>query len=146
MHWMLTIKVLHLTLHLMQQMCRSCHQKLKTCKFKCLLNKSSLADKARLLSVSAPHSTSWLSMVPNSSQCLHLDPDMCHKAIRWWLGINVSAGSRCCSDHSLDPLAHRVTTREGCFDNKSSPQINGAINLSTTTKECFMSRSPDCTL
>ena len=45
--------------------------------FTCLLNKSSLADKARLLSVSAPHSSSWLSMIPTSGQCLHLDPEEC---------------------------------------------------------------------
>ena len=43
--------------------------------FKCLLNKSSLV---RLLSVSAPHSSSWLSMIPTPGQCVHLDPEECH--------------------------------------------------------------------
>ena len=75
-------------------------------------NKSSLADNIRLLSVSAPHSSSWLSMIPTPGQCLHLDPEECHIVIKWWFGMNTSAGSQCslCYDHSLDPLGHHATT------------------------------------
>ena len=78
--------------------------KIEDYQFKCLFNKSSLADKARLLSVSAPHSSSWLSMVPTPGQCLHLEE--CHTAIKWWLGMNTSAWSQCslCSDHSFDSI------------------------------------------
>ena len=59
---------------------KCCQKKLSSniedIQFKCLLNKSSLADKARLLSVSAPHSSSWLSMIPTPGQrgrCCHRD-------------------------------------------------------------------------
>ena len=95
---------------------KCCQKKLSSniedVQFKCLLNKSSLADKARLLSVSAQHSSSWLSMIPTPGQCLHLDPEECHIAIKWWLGMDTSAGSQCslCYDHSLDPLGHHATT------------------------------------
>ena len=86
--------------------------------FKCLLNKSSLAHKARLLSVSAPHSSSWLSMIPTPGQFLHLDPEECHIAVKWWLGMDTSAEFQrsLCHDHSLDPLGHHATTckRERC--------------------------------
>ena len=95
---------------------KCCQKKLSSniedVQFKCLLNKSSLADMARLLSVSAPHSFSWLSMIPTPGQCLHLDPVECHIAIKWWLGMDTSAGSQCslCYDHSLDPLGQHATT------------------------------------
>ena len=42
--------------------------------FQNLFDRSSPANKARLLSVSAPHATSWLSVIPSTSQGLHLDP------------------------------------------------------------------------
>ena len=47
-------------------------------------------------------------MVPTPGQCLHLDPEECHTAIKRRLGIDTSAGSQCSlsSDHSLGPLAH----------------------------------------
>ena len=42
--------------------------------FQVLFDQSSPANKARLLSVSAPHATSWLSVIPSTSLALHLDP------------------------------------------------------------------------
>ena len=39
-----------------------------------LLNASSLANKAHLLSASAPHASSWLTVVPTVELGVHLDP------------------------------------------------------------------------
>ena len=44
--------------------------------FRSLLDASSLANKARLLSVSAPHASSWLTVVPTMELGLHLDPSV----------------------------------------------------------------------
>jgi hypothetical protein len=41
--------------------------------FNLLLETSSNADQARLLSVSAPHASSWLSVLPSQGLDLHLD-------------------------------------------------------------------------
>ena len=67
---------------------------------------------ARLLSVSAPHATSWLSVIPSTSQGLHLDPIEFRVAVKWWLGLDTSQGSQCafCPAHSLDPLGHHPLT------------------------------------
>ena len=46
---------------------------------------SSPANKARLLSSSAPYASSWLSVV--SSVGLHLDSPEFHTAVKWWLGM-----------------------------------------------------------
>eukprot|EP00731_Ephydatia_muelleri_P030964 Em0022g478a len=43
------------------------------------------ADKARLLSTSAPHAASWLSVVPSVGLGLHLDPNELQIAVMWWL-------------------------------------------------------------
>ena len=53
-----------------------------------------------------------LYMIPTPGQCLHLDPEECHIAIKWWLGMDTSAGSQCSFSmtHSLDPLGHHATT------------------------------------
>ena len=42
--------------------------------FRSLLNISSLANKARLLLASAPHASSWLTVVPTVELGVHLDP------------------------------------------------------------------------
>ena len=39
------------------------------------LGSSSVANKARILSESAPHSAFWLSMVPSTSLGLHFEPN-----------------------------------------------------------------------
>ena len=86
-------------------------QKLDNHLFQTLLVSSSVAYKARILSESAPHSTSWLSVVP----CilgLHLEPNEFLVALQWWLGHDLSMGSLCplCPDTALDPLGHHAVT------------------------------------
>ena len=80
--------------------------------FNLLLNSSSVADKARLLSVSSPHTASWLSVVPSESLGLHMDPPVFQVAIKWWLGLDVSEGSQCalCPGSTLDHLGHHAVT------------------------------------
>ncbi|KAL5502054.1 hypothetical protein EMCRGX_G008759 [Ephydatia muelleri] len=80
--------------------------------FQDLFDRSSPANKARLLSVSAPHATSWLSVIPSTSQGLNLDPIEFRVAVKWWLGLDTSQGSQCafCPAHSLDPLGHHALT------------------------------------
>eukprot|EP00731_Ephydatia_muelleri_P005170 Em0002g1346a len=73
--------------------------------FKVLLDVFSIADKARLLSVSSRNAASWLSVTPSEGLCLHLDPSQFQVAIKWWLGLEVSYGSCCplCPDIALEP-------------------------------------------
>ena len=80
--------------------------------FNLLLNSSSVADKARLLSVSSPHAASRLSVVPSESLGLHMDPPVFQVAIKWWLGLDVSEGSQCalCPGSTLDHLGHNAVT------------------------------------
>ena len=49
-------------------------KKLEDHQFSMLLETSSPADKARLLSESAPHAASWLLVTPSPGLDLHLDP------------------------------------------------------------------------
>ena len=58
-----------------------------------LLGNSSMADRARLLSVSAPHAASWLSVIPSPALGLHLEPNELQASIRRWLGLDTSGGS-----------------------------------------------------
>ena len=80
--------------------------------FNMLLNSSSVADKAHLLSVSSPHAASWLSVVPSENLGLHLDPPVFQVAIKWWLGLDTSEGSQCalCPGSKLDHLGHHAVT------------------------------------
>ena len=77
-----------------------------------LFDQSSPANKARLLSVSAPHATSWLSVIPCTSQGLHLDPIEFRVAVKWWLGLDTSQGSQFAfrPARSLDPVGHHALT------------------------------------
>ena len=80
--------------------------------FNLLLETSSNADQARLLSVSAPHASSWLSVLPSQGLGLHLGALVHQVAIKWWLGMVTSQGSQCalCPGNALDPLGHHATT------------------------------------
>ena len=71
-----------------------------------------VADKARLLSVSSPHASLWLSVTPSEGLGLHLDPSQFQVAIKWWLGLDLSYGSCCplCPKIALDPLGHHAVT------------------------------------
>ena len=61
--------------------------------FSSLLEKSSLADRARLLSITSPHAAAWISVTPSISGGLHLLPNEFQVAVQWWLGINSSPTS-----------------------------------------------------
>ena len=63
---------------------------LESTQFSSFLSESSTADKARLLSVSSPHASSWLSAVPSPGLGLSLDPNEYQMAIKWWLGLDTS--------------------------------------------------------
>ena len=85
---------------------------LDTHMFNLMLENSSTADRARLLSVSSAHDSSWLSVVPSQGLGLHLDPPVHQIAIKWWLGLDTSQGSQCalCPGIALDPLGHHAIT------------------------------------
>ena len=91
---------------------RALSSKLDDFQFHALFNVSSVADRARILSISAPHSSSWLSVVPSEGLGLHFEPNQYHVALKWWLGLDTSGGSQCslCPDSILDPLGHHATT------------------------------------
>eukprot|EP00731_Ephydatia_muelleri_P010281 Em0005g867a len=90
---------------------RSLSKKLECHLFNSLLGASSMADRARLLSVSASHAASWMSVTPSLALGLHLKPNELHASIRWWLGLDTSGGSLCpvCSQKALAPLGHHAT-------------------------------------
>ena len=77
-------------------------------------SKSSLPDRARLLSVSSPHAAAWLSTAPSPGLNLQLEPSEFQAAIQWWLSVDISGsrGATCphCTAHSLDPLGHHALT------------------------------------
>ena len=80
--------------------------------FNLLQNSSSVADKARLLSVFSPHAASWLSVVPSECIGFYMDPPVFQLAIKWWHGLDVSDGSPCalCPGNTLDHLGHLAIT------------------------------------
>ena len=91
---------------------------------------SSVANKARILSESAPHSASWLPVIPSAALCLHLEPNEFLVALKWWLGHDLSRGSLCplCPDTALDPLGHHaVTCRRGGDGVMHHNQLRDAI-------------------
>ena len=95
---------------------RTLSQKLNNRLFQTFLVSSSVANKARILSESAPHCASWLSVVPSSALGLHLEPNEFLVALKWWLGHDLSRGSLwpLCPNTAPDPLGHHaVTCRRG---------------------------------
>ena len=80
--------------------------------FNVLLGSLTIADRARLLSASSPHASSWLTVIPSERQGLHLDPPVFQTALKWWLGLDTAEGSHCalCPEKMLDPLGHHATT------------------------------------
>ena len=77
--------------------------------FNVLLGSLTIADRARLLSASSPHASSWLMVIPSER---HLDSPVFQTALKWWLGLDTAEGSHCalCPDKMLDPLGHHATT------------------------------------
>ena len=77
---------------------------------------SSPANKARLLSTSAPHASAWLSAAPSVGLNLHLHSPEFQTAVRWWLGLDTSVASVCpfCPGVALDSFSHHaVSCRHG---------------------------------
>ncbi|KAL5505389.1 hypothetical protein EMCRGX_G006811 [Ephydatia muelleri] len=91
---------------------RALSKKLDNHAFQSLLSSSSQVNKARILSISAPHAGSWISATPSTGLDLHLDSAECQVALRWWLGLDTSGDSSCplCPDTTLDPLGHHAAT------------------------------------
>ena len=85
-------------------------KKLEDHQFSLLLEASSPADKARLLSKSAPHVVSWLLVTPSPGLDLHLDPNELQISIQWWLGIDTARGSSSslCPGIALDRLGNHA--------------------------------------
>ena len=80
--------------------------------FNLLLEQSSPADRACLLSVSSPHAASWVSVTPSEGLGLHLQPSEFQVVIKWWLGLDTLCGSICPlhPGRVLDPLGHHALT------------------------------------
>ena len=80
--------------------------------FNHLLNLFTLADKARLLSISSHHASVWMSVTLSASLGLHLNPPVFQVAVKWWLGLDISEGSQCalCPGNALDHLGHHAVT------------------------------------
>eukprot|EP00731_Ephydatia_muelleri_P025469 Em0017g552a len=108
---------------------KSLSQKLDSFAFHSLLSSASLVNKARMLSVSSPHASSWITAIPSPSLKLHLDSAEYQTAIRWWLGLNTSKASPCpfCPELVLDPLGHHAAS---CRHAHLSVRVEAGFGLS----------------
>ena len=79
---------------------------------------SSPAQCARLLSVSSPHASAWLSVMPTPQLNIHLEPPEFQVALKWWIGMDTSQNACCafCPSHALDPLGHHALTCKSAGD------------------------------
>ncbi|KAL5505640.1 hypothetical protein EMCRGX_G007104 [Ephydatia muelleri] len=91
--------------HLSQKVLSS---KIEDRQFGYLFHSATLTDRARLLSVSSPHTSAWLSITPSPRLNLHLEPAEFQVALKWWLGIPVVRGQSCphCPSFVLDDFGH----------------------------------------
>ena len=64
--------------------------KIEDQQFNHLFHNASVTDRARLLSISSPHASAWLSVTPSPRLNLHLEPAEFQVALKWWLGIQWS--------------------------------------------------------
>ncbi|KAL5464058.1 hypothetical protein EMCRGX_G033016 [Ephydatia muelleri] len=117
------------------------------------LNNCSIADKARLLSVSLPHASAWVSVVPSLSLGLHLDPNEFQTAVKWWLGVNPSVSldgnpMACplCPNCALDPLGYHCVTckREGDATTRHNTLHNVVYNTFQTRPADILITNWDC--
>ena len=69
--------------------------KLEDHQFMELYNSASMPDNAHLHSISSPHASAWLFVIPSPGSQSHLEPNEFQIALKWWLGIGVSEGSTC---------------------------------------------------
>eukprot|EP00731_Ephydatia_muelleri_P005532 Em0002g1708a len=77
-----------------------------------LFHNASVTDRARLLSISSPHASAWLSVTSSPRLNLHLEPAEFQVALKWWLGIPVVQGQSCphCPSCVLDDFGHHSLT------------------------------------
>ena len=63
------------------------------------------ANRAQLLSVSSPHASVWLSVMPTPQLNLYLEPPEFQMGLKLWLGMETSQNPCCsfCPSHALDP-------------------------------------------
>ena len=98
----------------MQQ--RALSEKIEDHQFSELYDASTPADMVCLLSVSAPHASSWLLVTPSTGLDLHLHPNELQTALKWWLGVDTARETSCslCPDTALDRLGnHAATCKRG---------------------------------
>ena len=86
--------------------------KIEDQQFNNLFHNASVTDRARLLSISSPHASAWLSVTPSPRLNLHLEPAEFQVALKWWLGIPVAQGQSCphCPSCVLDDFGHHSLT------------------------------------
>ena len=83
--------------------------KIEHCQFRKLFDNSAPIDRARLLSISTPHASAWLSVTPSLSMGLHLEPSEFQVAIKWWLFIPVAQCQSCSQcNAALDAYGHHA--------------------------------------
>ena len=110
---------------------------LENIQFNSLLSQSSVAYKARLLSISSPHASAWLSVVPSPANEHQM-------AIKWWLGLNTSPGSppcALCPEHPLDPLGHHAITCKRGGDAVSRHNKLRDVVLQTCHHACISAKA-----
>jgi hypothetical protein len=84
--------------------------KIEDQQFDILFHSASLTNRARLLSISSPHASAWLSVTPSPRLNLHLEPAEFQVALKWWLGLPVAQGQSCphCPSFALDDFGHHA--------------------------------------
>ncbi|KAL5477585.1 hypothetical protein EMCRGX_G024399 [Ephydatia muelleri] len=90
-------------------------QRIENCQFHALYNSGSLADRARLLSISSAHASSWLQVVPSPRQGCDMATSEMQWGIKWWLGLPLTPELGVCAycpDKALD-AHHAVTCKFG---------------------------------
>ena len=108
---------------------RALSKKIEDHQFSVLYEASPPADKARLLSTSDPHASSWLLVTVATGLDLHLDPNELHTAVKWWLGVDTAREISCslCPDTALDRLGSRhLQTRGRRGLSSQSPERSSA--------------------
>ena len=82
--------------------------KIENRQFSNLFHSATLTDRARLLSISSPHTSAWLSVTPSPRLNLHLEPAELQVALKWWLDILLVGGQSCphCPSFVLDDFGH----------------------------------------
>ena len=83
--------------------------------FSALYDSGNLADRARILSISSVHASSWLQVVPSPRLGFDLAPNEMQWSIKWWLGLPLTPEVGVCAycpDKALD-AHHAVTCKFG---------------------------------